>query len=75
MGFAAGVSLSEKKSSAVLRADFFVAFSAAGAGAAFAAFGDLAGFTGAGAAMSSDFLGFFDLDAASGAPANISMQK
>lgn len=63
MGFAAGVSSSEKKSSAVLRALFL----AAGAGAALAALGDFAGF--AGAAMSSDFLGFFALGAASVAPA------
>jgi hypothetical protein len=65
---AAGASSSEKKSSAVLRADFLVGFSAASAGAALAALGDLAGF--AGAAPSSDCLGFFALGAASVAPAN-----
>ncbi len=64
----AGASSSEKKSSACLRADFFAGFSAAGAGALLAALGDLAGLLGA--AMSSDFLGFFALGAASEAPSN-----
>lgn len=68
MGLAAGASLSEKKSSACLRAVFFAVFSAVGVGAAFAALGALAGF--AGVAMSSDFLGFFALGAASVAPRN-----
>lgn len=67
MGLAAGASLSEKKSSAVLRAGFFAGFSAAGAGAALVALGDFADFAGA---ASSDCLGFFALGAASDAPAN-----
>ena len=65
MGLAADASSSEKKSSAVLRADFFAGFSAAGADAAFVALGDLAAFAGA---ASSDCLGFFAFGAASDAP-------
>ena len=64
VGFTAGASSSDMKSSAVLRADFLEE----GAGAALAALGDLAGF--AGAAMSSDFLGFFALGAVSDATAD-----
>ena len=66
VGFTAGASSSDMKSSAVLRADFLEE----GAGAALAALGDLAGFAGAGAAMSSDFLGFFALGAVSDATAD-----
>jgi hypothetical protein len=66
VGLAAGASSSEKKSAAVLRAAFALAgFDSAGAGAALRAF---AGF---GAAITSDFLAFLAVGAASGAPVDV----